>query len=179
MRGSFPRSFLADDDASSLAWRDAFIRTFLERDIPQPGITIPAEALRRFWTMVAHDHGQQWNAAEFARSLGVSDLTARRYPDILAGAYMVRLLRLWFEHLGKRQVRSPKVDIRDSGILLLRLETLAEVQSHPTLGASREGFAIEHIVRLLDTCNAYFWGTRSGADLDLLIHLSLWQALRV
>ncbi len=173
VRGGFPRSFLADDDTSSLAWREAFIRTFLERDIPQLGITIPAEALRRFWTMVAYYHGQQWNAAEFARSLGVSEPTARRYLDILAGAYMVRVLPPWFENLGKRQVRSPKVYIRDSGILhgLLHLETLAEVQSHPRLGASWEGFAIEQIIRLLDTRDTYFWGTHSGAELDLLIHL--------
>ncbi len=173
LRGGFPRSFLADDDASSLAWREAFIRTFLERDIPQLGITIPAEALRRFWTMVAHCHGQQWNAAEFARSLGASESTARRYLDILAGAYMVRVLPPWFENLGKRQVRSPKVYIRDSGILhgLLLLGTLAEVQSHPKLGASWEGFAIEQIIRLLDTRDAYFWATHSGAELDLLVHL--------
>lgn len=153
--------------------RAAFIRTFLERDIPQLGITIPAEALRRFWTMVAHFHGQQWNAAEFARSLGASESTARRYLDILAGAYMVRVLPPWFENLGKRQVRSPKVYIRDSGILhgLLHLETLADVQSHPKLGASWEGFAIEQIIRLLDTRDAYFWATHSGAELDLLVYL--------
>ncbi|ABU58557.1 ATP-binding protein [Roseiflexus castenholzii] len=173
VRGGFPRSFLADDDPSSMAWREAFIRTFLERDIPQLGITIPAEALRRFWTMVAHFHGQQWNAAEFARSLGASESTARRYLDILGGAYMVRVLPPWFENLGKRQVRSPKVYIRDSGILhgLLHLETLADVQSHPKLGASWEGFAVEQIIRLLDTRDAYFWATHSGAELDLLVHL--------
>ncbi len=173
LRGGFPRSFLADDDADSLAWRTAFIRIFLERNIPQLGITIPAEALRRFWTMVAHFHGQQWNAAEFARSLGASESTARRYLDILAGAYMVRVLPPWFENLGKRQVKSPKVYIRDSGILhgLLQLETLADVQSHPKLGASWEGFAVEQIIRLLDTRDAYFWATHSGAELDLLVHL--------
>lgn len=171
LRGGFPRAFLADDDASSLAWRDAFIRTFLERDIPQLGVTIPAETLRRFWTMVAHYHGQFWNAAEFARSLGTSEPTARRYLDILAGAYMVRVLPPWFENIGKRQVKSPKVYIRDSGILhgLLGLETLAEVQSHPKLGASWEGFVIEQIVRLLDTRDAYFWATHAGAELDLLV----------
>jgi len=173
LRGGLPRSFLADDDRSGLVWREAFIRTFLERDIPQLGITIPAEALRRFWTMVAHYHGQLWNAAEFARSLGTSEITARRYLDILAGAYMVRMLPPWFENIGKRQVKSPKVYIRDTGILhgLLGLGTLAEVQSHPKLGASWEGFAIEQIIGLLGTRDAYFWATHSGAELDLLVHL--------
>ena len=173
LRGGFPRSFLADDDRSSLAWREAFIRTFLERDIPQLGITIPAETLRRFWTMIAHYHGQIWNAAEFARSLGTSEVTVRRYLDILVGAYMVRLLPPWFENIGKRQVKSPRVYIRDTGILhgLLGLETLAEVQSHPRLGASWEGFAIEQIIGLLGTRDAYFWATHSGAELDLLVHL--------
>ncbi len=172
LRGGFPRSFLAADDDISMAWRQDFIRTFLERDIPQLGITIPAETLRRFWTMVAHYHGQVWNAAEFARSLGTSEVTARRYLDILAGAYMVRILPPWFENISKRQVKSPKVYIRDSGILhgLLQLETLPELQSHPKLGASWEGFAIEQVIRLLDTRDAYFWATHGGAELDLLVH---------
>ena len=173
LRGGFPRAFLADDDAASLAWREAFTRTFLERDIPQLGITIPAETLRRFWTMVAHYHGQLWNAAEFASSLGASEVTARRYLDILAGAYMVRVLPPWFENVSKRQVKAPKVYIRDTGILhgLLQLGTLAEVQSHPKLGASWEGFAIEQIIRLLDTRDAYFWATHGGAELDLLVRM--------
>jgi predicted AAA+ superfamily ATPase len=170
LRGGFPRSFLAEDDPASMTWRQGFIRTFLERDIPQLGITIPAETLRRFWTMVAHYHGQVWNAAEFARSLGASEVTARRYLDILAGAYMVRILPPWFENLSKRQVKSPKIYIRDSGILhgLLQLGALSELQSHPKLGASWEGFAIEQIIHLLDTRDAYFWSTHSGAELDLL-----------
>jgi predicted AAA+ superfamily ATPase len=172
LRGGFPRSFLADDDSASMTWRQGFIRTFLERDIPQLGITIPAETLRRFWMMVAHYHGQIWNAAEFARSLGTSEVTARRYLDILAGAYMVRLLPPWFENISKRQVKSPKVYIRDSGVLhgLLQLGALSDVQSHPKLGASWEGFAIEQIIRLLDTRDAYFWATHGGAELDLLVH---------
>ncbi|MEW6403093.1 MAG: ATP-binding protein [Chloroflexota bacterium] len=172
LRGGLPRSFLADDDPDSMIWRQGFIRTFLERDIPQLGITIPAETLRRFWTMTAHYHGQVWNAAEFARSLGVSEVTARRYLDILAGAYMVRILPPWFENIGKRQVKSPKIYIRDSGILhgLLQLGALPELQSHPKLGASWEGFAIEQIIRLLDTRDAYFWSTHGGAELDLLVH---------
>jgi hypothetical protein len=171
LRGGFPRSFLAADDSASSAWRQDFIRTFLERDIPQLGITIPAETLRRFWTMVAHFHGQVWNAAEFARSLGATEVTARRYLDILAGAYMVRILPPWFENLGKRQVKSPKIYIRDSGILheLLQMSTLPELQSHPKLGASWEGFAIEQLIRLFDTRDAYFWATHSGAELDLLV----------
>jgi len=172
LRGGFPRSFLADDDAASMTWRQGFIRTFLERDIPQLGITIPAETLRRFWMMVAHYHGQVWNAAEFARSLGASEVTARRYLGILSGAYMVRVLPPWFENISKRQVKSPKVYIRDSGVLhgLLELGALSDVQSHPKLGASWEGFGIEQIIRLLDTRNAYFWATHGGAELDLMVH---------
>jgi predicted AAA+ superfamily ATPase len=173
LAGGFPRSFLAGDDSASLLWRQGFIRTFLERDIPQLGITIPAETLRRFWTMVAHYHGQVWNAADFARSLGASEVTARRYLDILAGAYMVRILPPWFENISKRQVKSPKIYIRDSGILhgLLQLGALSELQSYPKLGASWEGFVIEQAIRLFDTRDAYFWATHSGAELDLLVRL--------
>jgi predicted AAA+ superfamily ATPase len=173
LRGGFPRSFLAADDAASMVWRQDFVRTFLERDIPQLGITIPAETLRRFWTMVAHYHGQVWNAAEFARSLGTSEPTARRYLDILSGAYMVRVLPPWFENISKRQVKSPKVYVRDSGILLalLQLSTMADLQSHPKVGASWEGFAIEQIIRLLQTRDAYYWATYGGAELDLLVRI--------
>jgi hypothetical protein len=174
VRGGFPRSFLAEDDSASMAWRQSFLRTFLERDIPQLGITIPAETLRRFWTMVAHYHGQIWNAAQFARSLGTSEVTARRYLDILAGAYMVRILPPWFENLGKRQVKAPKIYVRDSGVLhaLLQLGTLAELQSHPKLGAAWEGFAVEQIVGWLDTRDAYYWATHGGAELDLLVRIA-------
>jgi predicted AAA+ superfamily ATPase len=170
-RGGFPRSFLAPDDSSSLVWRDNFVRTFLERDIPQLGISIPAMTLRRFWTMIAHYHGQIWNAADFARSLGTSENTARRHLDILAGAYMVRILPPWFENLGKRQVKAPKVYIRDSGLFhaLLQLPTPADIQSHPKLGASWEGFALEQVLSILDAGDAYFWATHSGAELDLLL----------
>ena len=141
-----------------MTWREDFMRTFLERDIPQLGITIPAETLRRFWTMVTHYHGQVWNAAQFARSLGASETTARRYLDILAGAYVVRILPPWFENIGKRQVKAPKIYIRDSGLLhaLLQLRTLPDLQSHPQLGASWEGFALEQVSGLLGTCDAYF-----------------------
>ena len=170
VRGGFPRSFLASDESSSMDWRAGFVRTFLERDIPQLGITIPAETLRRFWTMVAHYHGQVWNAAEFARSLGASEHTARRYLDILAGAYVARILPPWFENLSKRQIKAPKIYIRDSGILhtLLHLSSLAELRGHPKLGASWEGFALEQTLNLLETRDAYYWGTYSGAELDLM-----------
>ena len=171
LRGGFPRAYLADDDPASMLWRDDFIRTFLERDIPQLGITIPAETLRRFWTMIAHYHGQIWNAATFARSLGASENAARRYLDILAGAYMIRVLPPWFENIRKRQVKAPKVYIRDSGILhaLLQLQTQADLQGHPKLGSSWEGFTIEQIICALETRDTYFWATHAGAELDLLI----------
>jgi len=170
-RGGFPRSFLAADESGSLAWRQGFVRTFLERDIPQLGISVPAETLRRFWTMIAHYHGQTWNAAEFARALGSSEGTGRRYLDILAGAYMVRILPPWFENLSKRQVKAPKIYIRDSGLLhaLLELRSLSDLDAHPKLGASWEGFALEQVLALLGTRNAYFWATHAGAELDLLV----------
>lgn len=169
-RGGFPRAFLADDDSTSMNWRDDFIRTFLERDIPQLGISVPAETLRRFWTMIAHYHGQIWNGAEFARSMGTSEHTARRYLDILAGAYVVRVLPPWFENVGKRQVKAPKIYIRDSGILhaLLQLRSLADVQGHPKLGASWEGFALEQLLAVLNSRDIYFWATHGGAELDFL-----------
>jgi len=171
MRGGFPRSFLAEDDTAAMAWREDFIRTFLERDIPQLGISVPAETLRRFWTMIAHWHGQVWNAAQFARSLGASEHTARRYLDILSGAYMVRILPPWFENLRKRQVKAPKVYIRDSGLLhaLLQLATGPLMHAHPKCGASWEGFLLDQMLALCPTRNAYFWATHSGAELDLLI----------
>jgi predicted AAA+ superfamily ATPase len=170
-RGGFPRSFLAVDDAASFLWRNNFVRTFLERDIPQLGISIPAATLGRFWTMIAHYHGQVWNAADFARSLGTSEHTARHHLDILAGAYMVRILPPWFENIGKRQVKAPKIYIRDSGIFnaLLHLPTLVDLQSHPKLGAAWEGFALEQVLSALDGREAYFWATHSGAELDLLL----------
>ncbi|MCP5522982.1 MAG: ATP-binding protein [Verrucomicrobiales bacterium] len=170
-RGGFPRSFLAAEDAASLAWRESFVRTFLERDIPQLGIRIPAETLRRFWTMIAHWHGQVWNAAEFARALGANEVTARRYLDILAGAYMVRVLPPWFENLKKRQVKAPKIYIRDSGLLhaLLELRSMDDLAGHPKRGASWEGFAIEQVLAAIPTRSAYFWGTHAGAELDLMI----------
>ncbi|MCS6244910.1 MAG: ATP-binding protein [Opitutus sp.] len=170
-RGGFPRSYLATSDAASSVWRESFIRTFLERDIPQFGITVPAETLRRFWTMIAHYHGQVWNGAEFARSLGSSEPTARRYLDILAGAFMVRVLPPWHENLKKRQLKAPKLYVRDSGLLhsLFELESPEEVSGHPKAGASWEGFVIEQLVSATGSRSAYYWATHGGAELDLML----------
>ena len=170
-RGGFPRAYLAPHDRASSLWRRSFVRTFLERDVPQLGITVPAETLRRFWTMMAHYHGQIWNAAEFARALGANEGTARRYLDILAGAFMVRALPPWFANVRKRQVKAPRIYIRDTGLLhtLLTLETGEEVAGHPKVGASFEGFAIEQIVNAFDAPGSYFWATHGGAELDLLV----------
>ena len=173
-RGGFPRSFLAPDDAASALWRENFVRTFLERDIPQLGITIPAESLRRFWTMIAHYHGQVWNASEFARAMGTSERTARNYLDILQGAYMVRVLTPWHENIKKRQVKSPKTYVRDCGVLHALLETgsFSALSGHPKIGASFEGFVIEQILSILDTRNASFWATHAGPELDLLVSIA-------
>lgn len=170
-RGGFPRAYLAADDAPARQWLDDFRRTFLERDIPQLGIQVPAVTLGRFWTMVAHYHGQVLNLAELARALGSSEPTARRYIDILSGTYAVRQLPPWFENLKKRQVRAPKVYIRDSGLLhaLLGIPDTVGLQSHPKLGASWEGFCVEQILSLCGERDAYFWGTHAGAELDLLL----------
>lgn len=170
-RGSFPRSFLARSEAESLRWREDFVRTFLERDLPQLGVTVPAATLRRFWTMAAHYHGQIWNAAEFARSLGSSEGTARNYLDLLTGALVLRPLLPWFENVAKRQVKSPKVYIRDSGLLhaLLSVRTERDLRRHPKLGASWEGLAIEQILSVLKPRDAYFWATHGGAELDLFL----------
>jgi uncharacterized protein len=170
-RGGFPRSFLARTEADSLAWRDNFIRTFLERDVPQLGVTVPAALLHRFWTMTAHYHGQIWSASEIARSLGVSHPTVQRYLDLLTGAFVLRRLSPWFENAGKRVVKSPKVYVRDSGLLhaLLRLPDREAVTRHPKLGLSWEGFALEQVLRLTGERDAYFWATHAGAELDLLV----------
>ena len=171
LRGGFPRSFLARTHEDSLRWRNEFIQTYLERDLPQLGISIPAQALRRFWAMVAHYHGNIWNAAEPARSLGVSEPTVRRYLDLLTGVFLVRQLPAWHENLGKRQVKAPKVYVRDSGLLhaLLGVRTDAELLHHPKCGASWEGYAIEEALNLVQPDDAYFWATHQGAELDLLL----------
>jgi predicted AAA+ superfamily ATPase len=170
-RGGFPRAYTARNVADSLAWRRQFLQTFLERDIPQLGIQIPGAALRRFWTMLAHYHGQTWNGAELARALAVSEATVRRYLDLLTGVFMVRQLPPWFENLGKRQVRAPKVYVRDSGLLhaLLGIASQRDLELHPKVGASWEGFAIEEVLKALGPDEACFWATHQGAELDLLL----------
>ncbi len=171
LRGGLPRSFLAATDETSLVWRRQYISTFLERDIPQLGFTIPARTLRRFWTMLSHYHGQLLNYSELARSFGVSDMTVRRYCEILEGAFMVRLLAPWAANVGKRVVRRPKLYLRDSGVLhaLMSLESMDQLLSSPKLGASWEGFALECICRVLgrEEQEMYFWRTHAGAELDL------------
>ncbi len=172
LRGGFPRSFLANSEEDSLAWRVGFIRTFLERDIPQLGINIPAVNIRRFWTMLAHYHGQTWNATEISRSMGLSDKTVRSYLDILTGTFMIRQLQPWFENLGKRQVKSQKIYFRDTGLLhsLLDIPNRHALLGHPKVGASWEGYAIEQALQILHPeVTAYFWGTHAGAELDLFI----------
>ncbi len=170
-RGGFPRAYLSRNNKTARQWHEDFFRTFLERDIPQLGINIPANTLRRFWTMVAHYHGQVLQVSELARSLGTSEPTARRYLDILCGTYVVRQLPPWFENLKKRQVKSPKIYIRDSGILhaLLGIPDPENLESHPKLGASWEGFAAEQIFSMVGDRDAYFWATHAGAELDLLL----------
>jgi len=171
LRGGFPLSYTARTLAASAEWRTQFVRSFLERDLPQLGITIPAQALRRFWTMLAHYHAQVWNAAEPARSLGVAETTARRYLDLLTGVYMARQLPPWHENLGKRQVKSPKVYVRDTGLLhhLLGITTESELGAHPKCGASWEGYAIEEVIHAVRPDDMYFWATHQGAELDLLL----------
>jgi len=171
LRGGFPRSFLAGSDEDSFAWRNAFIHTFLERDIPQLGIAIPAAAMRRFWTMLAHYHGQTFNASQLGRSMGLSDKTIRSYLDILSGTFMVRQLQPWYENIAKRQVKAPKIYLRDSGLLhsLLDLPDLHTLFSHPHVGASWEGFALEQVIQKLESNEAYFWATHNGAEIDLFI----------
>ena len=171
LRGGFPRSYLAASDEASVAWREGFVRTVLERDLPQFGIRVGAAAMRRFWTMLAHGHGQLWNASELGRAMGLSDKTVRTYLDELSQTFMVRQLQPWFENVGKRQVKSPKIYLRDSGLLhhLIGLETEAQLHSHVKVGSSWEGFALEQVLRLTRPTHAYFWGTQGGAELDLLV----------
>ena len=153
------------------AWRRQFIQTFLERDVPQLGINIPAAALLRFWTMVAHSHGGIWGSADPARSLGIGESTVRRYLDLFTSLLMVRQLQLWHENLKKRQVKAPKVYVRDSGLLhaLLGIRTESELLAHPKGGASWEGYAVEEILKVVEPDEAYFWATHQGAELDLLL----------
>ena len=173
LRGGFPRAYLAGTAAASDEWRRGFIRTFLERDLPQLGITIRASTLRRFWTMLAHYHGQTWNSSEFARTFGVADTTVRNYLDMLTSALVVAQLQPWHENIGKRQVKSPKIYLADSGILhtLLNISHMQDLEKHPKMGASWEGFVISQVVRQLGARpeECYFWGTYAGSELDLLV----------
>ena len=171
VRGGFPLSFTARTEADSLAWRRQFVQTFLERDLPQLGVSIPTAALRRFWNMIAHYHGQIWNAAEFARALAVNESTVRRYLDLLSGVFMVRQLPPWFENLGKRQVKAPKFYVRDSGLLhaLLGLTNSRDLENHPKVGASWEGYAVEEVLKALRPDDAYYWATHNGAEIDLVL----------
>ena len=173
LRGGFPRSFLARNAAESLQWRNAYIATFLERDIPNLGIQIPPSALRRFWMMLSHTHTQILNLSELGRSLSVADTTVRRYLDILTGTYMVRQLQPWFENISKRQVRSPKLYFRDAGILhaFLGTNSYEDLSTHPKLGASWEGFCVEEIIRFHHARDedVFFWATHGTAELDLLV----------
>ena len=173
LRGGFPRSYLADAGEDSVAWRDGFLRTFLERDIPQLGISTPAAAMRRFWTMLAHWHGQTWNASQLGRAMSATDKTMRRYLDLLTGTYMVRQLQPWFENIAKRQVKAPKVYLRDSGVLhaLLDIPSEAALHSHPSVGASWEGFVIEQVIRALRPGNVWFWAAHGGGEVDLLLNV--------
>lgn len=172
-RGGYPRSYLAADDADSLRWREDFIRTFLERDLRNLGFNVAPATLRRFWTMVAHYHGQIWNSSEVGRSLGEAHTTVKRHLDLMTGALMVRQLPPWFANLGKRQVKSPKVYVRDSGLLhaLAGLPDARSIEGSPRLGASWEGFAIEELVPVVGERHAYFWSTQAGAELDLFLPL--------
>ena len=173
LRGGFPESFLSESDEASLRWRQQFIRTFLARDIPQLGIAIPSEQLYRFWLMIAHYHGQSWNASEIAGSLGVNYKTAQHYLDVLTGSFMIRSLPTWTENVGKRVRKAPKIYLRDSGLFhaLQRISSLSELQAHPKLGASWEGLALEHVLRVLrvEPGEGFHWGTHGGAELDLLL----------
>ena len=171
LRGGFPRSFLARGDATSLRWREDFTRTFLERDIRGFGINVSAQALRRFWMMLAHYHGGVWSASEIGRSLGLAHTTVRHHLDILEGTMMARVLQPWHANVAKRQVKSPKVYLRDTGLLhaLLGIADLRALERHPKLGASWEGFVIEQVILRAGARNAYYWATQAGAELDLLL----------
>jgi len=172
LRGRFPLSFLAKNDVDSFTWRKSFIKTFLERDLREQGIELPSVTLHRFWAMLANSHGQVWNAAPIATSLGISEPTVRKYLDIFTGVFMVRQLYPWHVNIKKRQVKSPKVYIRDTGILnsFLELEGEAEILRHQICGASWEGFVIEQLIRTLKIDHPYFWATHQGAEIDLVFN---------
>lgn len=171
LRGGFPLSFLAESEIDSLAWRKNFIQTFLERDLPQSGIRVPSATMLRFWTMLAHYHGQVWKTSEPAHALGISEPTTRRYLDVLEGVFMVRVLQPWFANIKKRQVKAPKVYFRDTGLLhyLLGIRSELDLLTHPKSGASWEGYAIEETITAFAPDEVYYWATHNGAELDLLL----------
>ncbi len=171
LRGGFPRSYLAPDDSLSMLWRQNYIKTFLEQDIPNLGFQVPPQQLQRFWMMLAHYHGQILNASDLGRSLDVSYHTVKRYIDILAGTFMIRVLQPWFENISKRQVKSPKIYFRDSGIALalLNITREEELYRYPRVGALWEGFALEEIIRTTNAPDAFFWSTQAEAELDLFM----------
>jgi len=171
LRGGFPPAYLAGSESDSVAWRKQFTQTFLERDIPQMGFRVPAHALKRCWSLLAHYHGQRWNASEPAAALGVSPPAVRHYLDVLEGTLMIRTLLPWHENLGKRQIKSPKIYFRDSGVLhlLLGIKTFTELESHPKKGASWEGYVLEELLKCRPDAEPYCWGTHNGAELDLLL----------
>jgi predicted AAA+ superfamily ATPase len=173
LRGGYPRPYLARTDEESLRWRRDLIRTFVEQDLPQLGITIGAGTIRRFWMMLAHYHAQIWNGAELARAFGIAESTVKRYLDLLANTFMVRVLPPWSENIGKRVVRTPKVYTADTGLLhaLLDIPSARTLQAHPKVGASFEGFALQEVIRALHARpeQCYFWATHQGAELDLLV----------
>jgi hypothetical protein len=171
LRGGFPLAYLAQNDVDSFAWRKNFVQTFLERDLPQWGVRVPPATLHRFWTMLAHFHGQIWNAADPARTMGVSEPTIRRYLDVLEEVYMLRVLQPWHANLLKRQVKAPKIYFRDTGLLhfLLGIRTPLDLETHPKGGASWEGYVIEEALKSVIPDEAYFWSTHGGAELDLLL----------
>jgi hypothetical protein len=171
LRGGFPLAYTPRIERDSLAWRRQFLQTLLERDLPQLGVRIPTVALRRFWNMVAHYHGQIWNASELARALAVNESTVRHYLDLMTGVFMVRQLPPWFENLGKRQVKAPKVYVRDTGLLhtLLGVTDRRSLEHHPKVGASWEGYAVEEVLKAHQPDEAYYWATHSGAEIDLIL----------
>ncbi|MFZ2656746.1 MAG: ATP-binding protein [Victivallales bacterium] len=170
LHGSFPKAYTSNKEGA-WRWLDSFSQTFLERDLPLLGVRIPAETLRRFWIMLSHYHGQIWNSAEIGQAMSVSSKTVLHYRDILSGSYMLRVLPPWFENIGKRQIKSHKVYLRDSGLLhsFMGIETMQGLRSHPKYGASWEGFAMEQVISIHGDRDIYFWGTQRGAELDLLI----------
>ena len=173
LRGGFPPSFLARNNKASYRWRQNFVRTFLERDVPRLGIQLSQGNLQRFWVMLAHYHAQTWNGEELARAFGVSNHTVRNYLEVLKATFMVRVLQPWFANTAKRQVKSPKVYIRDSGILhqLLGIESRTNLEQHPKIGASWEGFIIENLINhlQLDERECFFWAAHTGSEIDLIV----------